>query len=133
MVKTRFFCYDTFKNVERRKDMKKQLKRKSMQILSIMISVIVLLSVAMAIYVSDGYEALAVAESALQSDEYVTVEQIEGAIIFMPKEAEEGLIFYPGGKVAHDAYAPFMHAFAKAGVACILVEMPFDLAIFDKK
>ena len=90
------------------------------------------LGIAVFWYLNDGYEALPqVAELALTSDEMVTVEQIEGAVVFMPKEAEAGLIFYPGGKVDHEAYALLMNVLANEGMVCILLEVPFDLAVFD--
>jgi predicted esterase len=40
-------------------------------------------------------------------------------------------VFYPGGKVAHDAYAPLMQKLTLEGVTCVLVKMPFNLAVFD--
>lgn len=49
----------------------------------------------------------------------------------MPDEATKGLIFYPGGKVEHIAYIPLMQACADRGILCVLVEMPFNLAVFD--
>jgi len=97
----------------------------------IVICVIFIMVAAMGIYLSDSYDATEVAQAALVSDDKVTVEHIEGAIVFMPEEVSEGFIFYPGGKVAHEAYAPLMRAYAQEGMACILLEMPFDLAVFD--
>lgn len=106
-------------------------KKKSKKIIVIVLCVVLVLLGAMGIYVSDGYDATEAAYTALQSDDNVTVEYIDGAIVFMPEEAVDGMIFYPGGKVAHDAYAPLMRAYAEEGMACILLEMPFDLAVFD--
>ena len=54
-----------------------------------------------------------------------------GTISFVPQNPQAGLIFYPGGKVEHTAYAPLMTALAERGIACVLVEMPFNLAVFD--
>ena len=42
-----------------------------------------------------------------------------------------GFIFYPGGKVETQAYAPLMKELAKQGVLCVLVHMPFHLAVLD--
>lgn len=50
---------------------------------------------------------------------------------FMPEDTKAGLIFYPGGLVDHAAYAALMEALAAKGVLCLLVQMPFDLAVFD--
>ena len=41
------------------------------------------------------------------------------------------MIFYPGGKVEHTAYIPLMQACAENGILCVLVEMPFNLAVLD--
>lgn len=106
-------------------------KRSAKKRIGIIGAVFLLLLGAMAVYLSDGYKATDNARIALVSDEKVTVEKINGAIVFMPKEPIDGMIFYPGGKVAHDAYAPLMRAYAQEGMACILLEMPFDLAVFD--
>lgn len=54
-----------------------------------------------------------------------------GAAVFMPEEAQAGLVFYPGGLVDHAAYAPLMRALQDKGILCLLVEMPLDLAVLD--
>ena len=55
---------------------------------------------------------------------------IEG-MVFKPSESGSvGFIFYPGGKVEYTAYAPLMAACAERGITCILVKMPFNLAVF---
>ncbi|HKK64779.1 MAG TPA: alpha/beta hydrolase [Clostridia bacterium] len=41
-----------------------------------------------------------------------------------------GLIFYPGGKVANEAYLPFLVMIAEAGYPVFLAKMPLDLAVF---
>ena len=57
----------------------------------------------------------------------------DGTVIFRPDGGETvaGLIFYPGGKVEHTAYTPLMEALASEGILCVLVEMPFRLAVLD--
>ena len=52
-------------------------------------------------------------------------------MIFEPQGATTGFIFYPGGKVDHNAYQPLMAALARRGILCVLVEMPFRLAVLD--
>ena len=47
------------------------------------------------------------------------------------KNLEAGLIFYPGGKVEYTAYEPLMKTLAEKGILCVLVKMPFHLAVFD--
>ena len=55
--------------------------------------------------------------------------------LFEPDEASgaPALIFYPGGKVQPEAYAPLCRALADRGILCALVKMPCNLAVFDSK
>lgn len=55
----------------------------------------------------------------------------DGHIIAMPSEIKAGLIFYPGGKVAAEAYVPLMVALAERGILCVLTPMPYNLAVLD--
>ena len=54
-----------------------------------------------------------------------------GNVVFEPQNATVGFIFYPGVKVEANAYQPLMAELAREGVLCVLVEMPFNLAVFD--
>ncbi len=58
-------------------------------------------------------------------------ESAEGNLVWEPDHAAAGFIFYPGGKVEHKAYIPLMESLASRGILCVLVEMPFRLAVFD--
>ena len=49
-----------------------------------------------------------------------------------PKIRRQDLFFYPGGKVETSAYEPLMQACAAQDILCVLVSMPFHLAVFDK-
>ena len=49
-----------------------------------------------------------------------------------PENPAAGFIFYPGGKVEISAYEPLMQACAAQDILCVLVSMPFHLAVFDK-
>ncbi len=54
-------------------------------------------------------------------------------MVFTPdNEMKEstGLIFYPGGKIEAIAYAPLLTELSHNGITCILVKMPFNLAVF---
>lgn len=55
----------------------------------------------------------------------------DNTIIYSNENPTKGLIFYPGGKVEYIAYEPLMMSLASKGILCILIEMPFNLAIFD--
>lgn len=75
---------------------------------------------------------MAEAELALVSDSTVLVKR--GAwLIFEPTGRAEssGFIFYPGGRVAPEAYAPLARALADKGVLAVIVPMPLNLAILN--
>lgn len=77
------------------------------------------------------YPARSVALSALESTSSVTVSQ-EEFIIFEPVENTRiGLIFYPGGLVDPEAYAPVLHKIAEEGVLVVITPMPLNLAILN--
>ena len=85
------------------------------------------------IYVCDYYPANEQALQALITDDKVTVSELKGGnILFAPNEPTIGFIFYPGAKVEHIAYAPLMRGLAEEGILCILIRMPFHLAVFGK-
>lgn len=46
-----------------------------------------------------------------------------------PGRASTGFIFYPGGKVDAEAYLPYLAQVAQQGYLCVLLKMPFRLAI----
>ena len=84
------------------------------------------------IYVSDYYRADDTALKAMFSDGEVTViQKNDDCVVFTPKNPERGLVFYPGGKVEYTAYAPLMKDLAREGFFCVLIKMPFNLAVFD--
>ena len=84
-------------------------------------------------YVNDYYKATVTAIEALESDGEVTVTEMDDAIIFAPtgEEPETGIIFYPGGKVEAEAYAPLLRRLAEADLFVVVAKMPFHLAVFD--
>lgn len=54
----------------------------------------------------------------------------EGMITYGNKKSKIGIIFYPGGKVEYTAYEPLMKKLADKGFFCVLLEMPYNLAVF---
>lgn len=89
--------------------------------------VLVMLLVTAILYVSDYShatpEAAAIAATATVLD--------EGTLAFGSPDAPNGIIFYPGGKVEYTAYAPLLQALSQKGFLCLLVRMPFNLAVLD--
>ena len=86
---------------------------------------------ACAIYLGDYYRADYEAIGAFLPQGTTFKEEPDGMIVFEPEGATKGLIFYPGGKVEYTAYVPLMQACAEEGILCVLVEMPFNLAVLD--
>lgn len=81
--------------------------------------------------ITGTYEAQAVALAALESTDSVTVIQDQW-IVFEPAAITDiGLVFYPGGLVEAEAYAPILRQIAEEGVLVIITPMPLNLAIFD--
>lgn len=109
-------------------------KRKK-RILIVVLSVVIVLGlmlVACAIYLSDYYRADRSAIEAYEPENKVTKQVLENDnIIYTPENVEAGFIFYPGGKVEYIAYEPLMEVLASEGIMCVLIEMPFNLAVFD--
>lgn len=105
-------------------------------VLIVVLAVLVAGAIAAAVYLNTGYSAGAQAQAALQSDSRVTVStQDDGDLVFEPakeKDVRAGLVFYPGGRVDQKAYAPLMRQCAEEGFLCVLIKMPFNLAVFDQ-
>ena len=57
--------------------------------------------------------------------------ETDGAFFFDGKGTDAALVFYPGGKVDSEAYAPLMKKLAAGGVDCFLLRLPFRLAVLD--
>lgn len=107
--------------------------RRKRRITIAILSVVLLLMItvlACMLYLMDYYKADMEAIDAFVTQS-VNYEERDGMLVFGDETAEKGLIFYPGGKVDHTAYIPLMVALAEQGFFCVLVEMPFRLAVFD--
>ena len=101
----------------------------------ITISVVLVLAIivgACAIYLGDYYRADMNAIEVFASTSDVEYRMLDDdSIVFEPDRATKGLVFYPGGKVEYTAYLPLMQVCAENGILCVLLEMPFNLAVFD--
>ena len=118
--------------IEKAKPKRKRMKR----FLIAMGIVIAVLAAGFAWYVNDyshaDDDALAAVADAEGAADGVTVQTLAGGeIAFVPAHANAGLIFYPGGKVQPEAYAPLLTKCAQEGILCVLVKPLFNLAIFD--
>ena len=108
---------------------KKRKTKATVITIAVAVAVIIMVS-ACAIYLGDYYHADNDAIGAFLPQGSTWKEEPDGTIVFEPEGATKGFIFYPGGKVEHTAYIPLMQACAEQGILCVLVEMPFNLAVF---
>lgn len=111
----------------------KNVKQKILAICAAVLTLALVLGVGGCVwYVSDYYRADTAAieafAAACKVQKNVLSEQM---IAYGDADADAGLIFYPGGKVEHTAYEPLMRALAAKGMLCVLVKMPFNLAVLD--
>lgn len=108
--------------------------KKRLQIL--LISLVVVLIVVVGgfwIYTQDYYRAEQPAQQAM-AEPQGKVEALENMWVFhseQENESDKALIFYPGGKVEATAYAPLLQKLAQKGITCVLMKMPFNLAVLD--
>ncbi len=77
------------------------------------------------------YQPLDAAQAALASTATVTVTRSSDGIAFIPAAPKAGFIFYPGGLVPTEAYAPLLHTLAEEGILCVALDMPLRLAVLD--
>lgn len=90
----------------------------------------VILAGAFFLYVSDYYRAEDIALEVSTQAANITVQ--DNLTILSPSApSDTAMIFYPGAKVEAIAYLPLLEQIRQTGITCILVDMPFHMAIFD--
>ena len=96
----------------------------------IVLLILAILSGAFFWYVSDYYRAEDTALAVMAQDSSISVQ--DNLTILSPSHpTDTAIIFYPGAKVEAEAYLPLLEQIRQLGVTCILVHMPFHMAIFD--
>lgn len=103
--------------------------RKLWIVLGSIIGLLLTIVIAFTVYVNIYYGANEEALEVLTSTDDVQVKKQKHCYIFEPEQYDTGIVFYPGGKVQEESYAPLMYQFAQQGILTILVEMPFRLAV----
>ena len=112
--------------------LKDKRKRKIFITAASIVLVLAIITRVCASYVGDYYRADQNAIETFAPMNAVSTELLDdGTLVFKPENATKGFVFYPGGKVEYTAYQPLMAACAQQGILCILVEMPFNLAVLD--
>jgi dienelactone hydrolase len=77
-----------------------------------------------------GFRKTKIAIEVMQGN--LNIEVVDNLTILSPYiQGDTALIFYPGAKVEHIAYLPILKKLTEKGITCVLVEMPFNMAIFD--
>lgn len=102
--------------------------------ISVVIIILVLCATgAFFIYTANYYHATDAAVEAMTNVQNIKITYKDDMAIFSPEvnAKEVGLIFYPGAKVEYSAYAPLMTKLAQKGITCVLIKMPYNLAIFN--
>lgn len=79
------------------------------------------------VYVEDYYRAEDVALAVLATGDY----EVQENLTILHGASDTGIIFYPGAKVEATAYLPLLQQLQAVGFTCVLVEMPFHMAIFN--
>ncbi len=106
--------------------------KKRVIIIASIVAVIGIIFGVCAIYVNDYYRADMEAISNFKPSNPVVEKTLEdGTMVFGDEDSQYGFIFYPGGKVEYIAYTALMREIAANDVLCVLVEMPFNLAVLD--
>lgn len=112
------------------KTQQKSVHKKLIRVLAAVLLLLVILTGVFFWYVSDYYRAEDVALEVLaQNDGIVTQDNL--TILSPSYQSDTAIIFYPGAKVEAEAYLPLLDQIRQTGITCILVDMPFHMAIFD--
>lgn len=112
------------------KKTKISISKKLLIALGVVVLLLALCAGAFFWYASDYYRAEDVALDVLAQDSGISVQ--DNLTVLSPTvPSDTAIIFYPGAKVEAEAYLPLLEQIKQTGVTCILVHMPFNMAIFD--
>lgn len=112
--------------------MKEQETRITFRIVQIVLLCIAIPGLILFFYSSSYYSADTAVKEALVPDDAVHIVEVGNEYtVFSPDNPMAELIFYPGAKIEYKAYAPLMRSLAKNGILCIMMNMPYNLAILD--
>ena len=96
----------------------------------VVLLILAMLAGAFVWYVSDYYRAEEAALMVLEEKRGITVQ--DNLTILTPDDpTDTAIVFYPGAKVEAEAYLPLLDQIRQTGVTCMLVHMPFHMAIFN--
>ena len=84
------------------------------------------------VWLYDSFRARDVDSKLLQSNDSVAVSSTPESLSFTPvtAAAKVGLLFFPGGGVEPEAYAPLVSAVARQGYPSVIIRLPYRFAPF---
>lgn len=82
-------------------------------------------------YLNTSYPAMEEVSQFLQDSNSVQVEEGKWITFSSNNSNGKGILFYPGGKVDPESYAPLLHQLAERGYNSYLIKMPFNLAVLN--
>jgi len=87
------------------------------------------------IWMANSFRARGFDKSILESDSKITVEETSHFLAFIPNASSQpvGLIFFPGGLVQPEAYAPMARTIAEQGYNVFIVKLPFGSAPLESQ
>jgi len=99
------------------------MKKKKVRqfVLAVVLLLVIAMGTAFYMYTKDYYHT--------QAQDFAATEETEDYLIYGERESTVGFIFYPGAKVEETAYAPILSGLADNDVCCVVVKMPFHLAV----
>lgn len=107
----------------------KKSKRKKYFLWGTILSLIAAILIGFTAWTAFYYHADANAVAILASDS--TIQRKDGLTVLPAENSSTAIIFYPGAKVEDIAYLPLLQRIRnEIHVTCILVKMPFNLALF---
>lgn len=105
-------------------------QRKWLKISIMIIFVVIAVStLSFFLYTADIYHAQPEALTVLEEDRSIYSKD-NYTVLPSVGESDTAFVFYPGAKVDERAYLPILDKIREEGITCILVKMPFHMAIF---
>jgi predicted esterase len=87
------------------------------------------------LWMANSFRAQGFDQVILESDSTITIEETSQFLSFRPNALSQpaGLIFFPGGMVQPEAYAPMTRAVAEQGYPVFIVKLPFGSAPLESQ
>lgn len=109
------------------------LRRQGKRLVGWSVVVLVVLLTAAVVFLGTPFEAPGESLDRVESDPGVSVTETDGGYLLEPTgSSDTGLVFYPGARVAPDAYVESLAPISRDGnVTVVIPRLPLNLAIVD--